>query len=548
MNKKSSNDSSVPEASMQNLGELYLNGRYEEAEVLALSLIEKFPENVKLYHILGSTLKKSGRLNDALAANRKTISLFPDSAQAHNNMGNTLRELNKIEEAIESYRKAILLKPTLSEAHLGMGLSLVKLKKDEEAALSFNETLSLNPVSALAHYHLGNISKKLGNIYEAEESYKKAIKLKPRYAETYNNLGIIYTELGRNSEAEANFKKAVELQPKFALAFNNLGNFLKQERRYYEAYTILKKAIELDPDLVEPRMKLNEVSAKAVPIWHLSMMNDSARNDAYFAAINRAVEEEMLVLEIGTGSGLLSMMAADSGAKKVITSETIETISKTAREIIYENGYEEKITVLNKKSTELIVGEDLPRKADILISEILSSEFVGEGVRTTLADANARLLKDGGKVIPESGKIRVALIGDSSEILSVTNVASVCGYDLSKFNSITANKINVKLENKAPFLSNPKDAFDICLNDPNKVVNEKKSLELQANKNGTCVGIIQWMSVKLYEDIQYENIPGDVSSHWSTPIYLFDKPIKIRVGERVSIKAFLGKDSVWFYK
>ena len=38
MNKKSSNDSSVPEASMQNLGELYLNGRYEEAEVLALSL------------------------------------------------------------------------------------------------------------------------------------------------------------------------------------------------------------------------------------------------------------------------------------------------------------------------------------------------------------------------------------------------------------------------------------------------------------------------------------------------------------------------------
>ena len=68
------------------------------------------------------------------------------------------------------------------------------------------------------------------------------------------------------------------------------------------------------------------------------------------------------------------------------------------------------------------------------------------------------------------------------------------------------------------------------------------------DKNGTCIGIIQWMSVKLYEDIQYENIPGDVSSHWSTPIYLFDEPIKVRVGDRVSINAFLGKDSVWFYK
>ena len=63
MNKKSSKDSSVPKASIRNLGELYLNGRYEEAEVLALSLIEKFPENLKLYQILGSTLKKNGRLN-----------------------------------------------------------------------------------------------------------------------------------------------------------------------------------------------------------------------------------------------------------------------------------------------------------------------------------------------------------------------------------------------------------------------------------------------------------------------------------------------------
>ena len=135
-----------------------------------------------------------------------------------------------------------------------------------------------------------------------------------------------------------------------------------------------------------------------------------------------------------------------------------------------------------------------------------------------------------------------------SEILEVTNVSKVCGYDLSRFNSITANKINVKLKNKAPFLSDPTDAFDICLRDTNKAVNEKKSFELEARKSGRCVGLIQWMSVKLYEDIKYENVPGDVSSHWSTPIYLFDEPIRIKVGDKVSIKAFLGKDSVWFYK
>ena len=95
---------------------------------------------------MASTLKKSGRLNDALDADRKTVSLLPDSAQAHNNMGNTLRELNKVAEATESYRKAILLKPTLSEAHLGMGLSLVKLKKELLGFLPVNLVIHLKQI------------------------------------------------------------------------------------------------------------------------------------------------------------------------------------------------------------------------------------------------------------------------------------------------------------------------------------------------------------------------------------------------------------------
>ena len=182
MNKKSSKDSSVPKASIRNLGELYQIGSYEEAEVLALSLIKKFPDNVKLYQILGSTLKKSGRLNDALDANRKTVSLFPDSAEAYNNMGNTLRELNKIEEATESYRKAILLKPTLSEAHLGMGLSLVKLKKMKKRLLVLLKHFHSTLICIGVLYHLGNISKKL-EIFMKLRELQKAIKLKPRYAD-----------------------------------------------------------------------------------------------------------------------------------------------------------------------------------------------------------------------------------------------------------------------------------------------------------------------------------------------------------------------------
>ena len=53
---------------------------------------------------------------------------------------------------------------------------------------------------------------------------------------------------------------------------------------------------------------------------------------------------------------------------------------------------------------------------------------------STILDANRRLLKKGGTMIPQSGQIRVALIDNSREIFNSTSVASVHGFDLSKFN------------------------------------------------------------------------------------------------------------------
>ena len=548
MIQKKFDESIIPEDTLKILMDLYRNGKSKETETLAKSLIKKFPKNIICYQVLGSTYKKTKRFHEALETNRKAISLFPRSAELHNNLGNTLSALNKIEDAETSYRKAIELKPSFADAQYSLGLNLMKMKKISEAEICFTKAISLKFSFAPAHYHLGNIFKNRKEIFKAEVSFKKAIALKPEFAEAHNNLGVTYVGLGKKPEAEECFKRAIELQPEYAEAYNNLGNLLREMRRYYEAQKVLKKAIELDPDFAEARINLNAVCNFSIPSWHIPMINDAARNDAYFAAIKRAVDNDTLVLEIGTGSGLLSMMAAESGAGKVITCETVETIAKTARKIIDDNGYGKKITVLNKKSTELIVGEDMPRKADLMISEILSAEFVGEGVRTTLSDANKRLVKRSGKVIPETGTIKVALIGESPEILSIANAMNVYGYDLSTFNSITKSKIDLKLEKEAPFLSRPKDAFDLCLSDSNNISKQKKNLELKCNKEGNCIGLIQWISINLYEDIKYENVPGKGCSHWPTPIYLFDEPMKLKIGDRVTIKGFLGEDSVWFYK
>ena len=74
-------------------------------------------------------------------------------------------------------------------------------------------------------------------------------------------------------------------------------------------------------------------------------MNDHQRNNAYLQAIKRAIQNNEFVLEIGTGSGILSMMAVDAGAEKVISCETSEPIAKAAKEILFNNGF--KIIVFN---------------------------------------------------------------------------------------------------------------------------------------------------------------------------------------------------------
>ena len=183
----------------------------------------------------------------------------------------------------------------------------------------------------------------------------------------------------------------------------------------------------------------------------------------------------------------------------------------------------------------------------MIISEVLSAEFVGEGVRTTTLDAKQRLLKPNGKMIPQSGKIKISLIGDSPEVFDAATVSKVNGFDLSKFNSITKSKLGLFLRDKPLLLSLPKDAFNINICDGNEVLKEEKIITLQANRDGLCLGIIQWLWVRLYKNIEYENKPGENNSHWPTPVYLFDKPISVKAGDVLNIKSILGQDKVWFY-
>ena len=94
----------------------YQNGRYDEAETLAVSFTQEFPQNQVGWKLLGIVLRKTGRIYEALAPRQKAAALSPKDPEAHRSLGDTLKELGRLAEAEASYKQAIALKPDFAEA------------------------------------------------------------------------------------------------------------------------------------------------------------------------------------------------------------------------------------------------------------------------------------------------------------------------------------------------------------------------------------------------------------------------------------------------
>ena len=145
------------------------------------------------------------------------------------------------------------------------------------------------------------------------------------------------------------------------------------------------------------------------------MIQDKVRTSSYadFILSNPFLFQGTTVLDVGCGTGILSLFAARAGAKRVIAVDASDVALK-AEKIVKANGFADVITVVKGK-IETVTLPDGIDKVDIIISEWMGYALLYESMLDSVLVARDRFLRPGGVMAPSQSQIMFGLC-DAAEI------------------------------------------------------------------------------------------------------------------------------------
>lgn len=317
------------------------------------------------------------------------------------------------------------------------------------------------------------------------------------------------------------------------VALATLARLMRTAGKPAEALDLADRAWRLAPDNPEVRSLAGDVLSTGVPAWHFGIVRDRLRNQAYEAALRRAITPGSRVLEVGAGSGLLAMMAARAGAQHVHTCEMEPAVALAARKVIEHNGLAGRVTVLAKHSRDVTL-DDIGGPADVLVSEIVSNDMVTEDALPALEDVMARLVRPGGAIIPATGEVRVALGFDAR--LESRRMGMVSGFDLTPFNCLASPFYQIPVGSPALSLrSAPERLFGFDFRTGGPWSWQQGEVELSAT-GGPANGIVQWIKLGMDDEGSYDNMPAPgADSCWAAIFHPFPAAITQIGGKKINV-------------
>ena len=283
-----------------------------------------------------------------------------------------------------------------------------------------------------------------------------------------------------------------------------------------------------------------------------NMLEDTVRTEAYYHAIleSRDAFEGKVVLDVGTGTGILSFFAAKAGAKRVYAVEGSIAMARNAEILVESNGLSDVIKVIKGKIEEV----EIPEKVDVIISEPMGVLLFHERMIESFLFARNKYLKPEllgfpSTLFPGTGKISLAPFTDGGMYADFKNRSkfwdnqSFYGVNLSCMSRISKEQIFRQpvvggFDPKTLMAPTVEKQFNFF--DPNVTTETLKDItipvEFVLGYTGVIHGLAGWFNVCFPNGLILETGPEHQRTHWQQCRFFFTKPIGVNSGQTLAGK------------
>jgi protein arginine N-methyltransferase 1 len=261
------------------------------------------------------------------------------------------------------------------------------------------------------------------------------------------------------------------------------------------------------------------------------MIADRVRIDAYVRALRQSVQPGAVVMDIGTGPGIMAVLACQLGASRVYAIESDEII-QVARQIAAANGCADKIEFIEDLSTKVTT----PVRADVIVSDMRGVLPLYAHHIESIADARRRFLAPTGILIPQKDTIWASIIEAPERYARIVDPWERCelNQDFTAVRRMIVNDLQKARFKPEQLLSEPKLWATIDYTNVDSP-DFQGSLNWTIERAGTGHGMAVWFDTQLADDVGFSNAPGAPEAIYGSMMFPWMNPVPLAAGQRVCI-------------
>jgi len=256
-------------------------------------------------------------------------------------------------------------------------------------------------------------------------------------------------------------------------------------------------------------------------LYYKLMLNDTYRNNVFRNVIDKYVTNDSIVLDAGSGIGILSMFASKK-TKHIFAVEKDPITCDLSKKILNDNNINLKI--INKSILDLDSNDFNNKKPNILICELVGDYFIKEGIIPYIKHIKTNLLSHNSIIMPCGGNIYARLLSSKDIENHICVNKYIDEFNINRFKMLTIEEgccnISNSLLNNNPyqFLSDEILIYNFDFYNDNIQLNNK-TCKLTANKDGKCIGVLIYFDILVDEDNIINIIEKNENMHWESRLF-----------------------------